>query len=79
VRFHVLTAASMKMSAYSILVASIIRTKTHRPEDGGSNHLRNCGRLLPEISNNELICVNHDTGSSTKGFWGSYYMVGDTH
>jgi hypothetical protein len=49
VRFQVLTAASMKVTAFLDIapcrLVEVVR-RTNRPDDGGSSHLRNVGQLL---------------------------------
>jgi hypothetical protein len=56
VKFQVLTAASMNMAVFwvgapcslvEVYLRSIIRA-THRPSDGGSKHLWNVGKPLPD-------------------------------
>jgi hypothetical protein len=51
VKFEVLTAASMKMAVFFLLHDQ----GDHRPDDGGSKHLWNVGKLLPDYTEQHPI------------------------
>jgi hypothetical protein len=64
VRFQILKAARMKIVFWVValcnlveftdvleaLAVSIIRAMSNRPDDGGSKHLSNVGKLLPDYT-----------------------------
>jgi hypothetical protein len=47
VRFEVLMAANIKITVFQVVAPCSL---SHRPDDGGSKHLRNVGKLLPDYT-----------------------------
>jgi hypothetical protein len=43
-------AASMKMAVFWVIASNIRAMSTHRPDDGGSKHLWNVSKLLPDYT-----------------------------